>query len=258
MKISGLYKITNLINGNFYLGSSCNIRKRFNRHRCDLKKNKHDNQHLQHAYNLYGNDYFKFEIIKEVFEENLLKEEQLLLDINVGQPNCYNIRKDAECPVLPGTKRDPSIGIKVSIAQKGIPKWTEAEKIEIGNRVRGYKHTEETLEKFKNRITSKENIQKAIKFNSGRIYTDEHGKHISYKKKEKCKKFTQEEINKIKNGVRKSFLNGSHKKNKIPLNEYENIKTLYLSKEMNQRQIAMKYNIQPTSMCKLLKRIGAK
>jgi len=258
MKLSGLYKIVNSVNGNFYIGSSCDIRRRFNRHRCDLNKNRHDNQHLQNSYNLHGKDVFKFEIIREVNQQNLLEEEQKELNINVGQKNCYNIRKDAECPILPGTKRDPSIGIKVSLSQKGKPKWSEQEKIEIGNRARGYRHREDTLEKFKNRTTSKENIQKAIEFNKGRIYTEEHKKNISSKKKEKHKTFTNEEIIKINNGVRQSFLKGTYKKSKIPLNEYENIKRLYLSKEMNQNQLSIKYKINPASMSKILKKIGVK
>ena len=62
---SGIYKITNKIDGKCYIGQSSNIKKRFKDHRYDLKYNKHDNPYLQNAYNKYGKDNFKFEILCE-------------------------------------------------------------------------------------------------------------------------------------------------------------------------------------------------
>ena len=61
----GIYKITNTANGKVYIGSSVDVHGRFNCHRSDLRNNRHGNQHLQNAWNLYGENSFVFEIIEE-------------------------------------------------------------------------------------------------------------------------------------------------------------------------------------------------
>jgi group I intron endonuclease len=62
---SGIYKITNIVNGKFYIGSSKNIDFRWNDHKQWLRGNYHNNPKLQHAWNKYGEDKFTFEIIEE-------------------------------------------------------------------------------------------------------------------------------------------------------------------------------------------------
>lgn len=53
-KISGIYKILNIKNGKFYIGSSNNIKVRWSQHKTLLKNNKHENKYLQNAWNKYG------------------------------------------------------------------------------------------------------------------------------------------------------------------------------------------------------------
>ena len=60
--VSGVYKITNKITNDFYIGSSKDIYKRWNRHKNELNKKKHINIILQRAWNKYGSDNFLFEI----------------------------------------------------------------------------------------------------------------------------------------------------------------------------------------------------
>ena len=73
----------------------------------------------------------------------------------------------------------------------------------------------------------------------------------------KCEKiFTEEERKNISGGVQKAIQEGRYHKNKIPKEEYNNIKNMYLSGNMNKRQLAFKYGINPSSMQKLLQRIG--
>lgn len=60
-----IYKIENLINHKLYIGLTNNPKRRKNRHFNDLWNKKHDNPHLQKAYNLYGTENFKFEILQE-------------------------------------------------------------------------------------------------------------------------------------------------------------------------------------------------
>lgn len=74
--ISGVYRITNLLNGKIYIGSTKNITKRFKSHLapgsgCKL---------LKAAFKKYGKDNFKFEILEEVTIDKLIKREQYYLD----------------------------------------------------------------------------------------------------------------------------------------------------------------------------------
>jgi len=67
----GIYKITNVLDNKCIVGQSVDINKRWNRHKMDLRLNKHGNKYLQNSYNKYGKDSFKFEIIKGCLREDL-------------------------------------------------------------------------------------------------------------------------------------------------------------------------------------------
>lgn len=62
MSDMGIYKITNTANGKVYIGQSIRLSQRLNDHYLALKNNYHSNQHLQNAYNKYG-DVFEMKII---------------------------------------------------------------------------------------------------------------------------------------------------------------------------------------------------
>jgi group I intron endonuclease len=78
--VSGIYKIINKINGDFYIGSSKNILRRKNEHIKKLNSNKHQNTILQRAWNKYGEDNFIFEIVEECELEILFDTEQKYID----------------------------------------------------------------------------------------------------------------------------------------------------------------------------------
>jgi len=86
--ITGIYKIKNTINNNNYIGSAKNIKRRWDRHRCGLRNNKHENIILQRAWNKYGEENFVFEIIEECNINDLLSLEQTYLNLkpkyNIG------------------------------------------------------------------------------------------------------------------------------------------------------------------------------
>ncbi len=90
--LSGIYKITNLVNNKFYIGSSCNLKNREWQHFNQLKRNKHSSSKLQNSYNKHGKNNFKFEIIAICPDIYLVKLEQWFLD-NL-KPH-YNICKKA-------------------------------------------------------------------------------------------------------------------------------------------------------------------
>ena len=80
---SGIYKITNTINGKFYIGSSKNIENRWDVHKQHLRGKYHINPKLQHAWDFYGEDCFNFDVIEETpaDEKLLFEREQHHLDL---------------------------------------------------------------------------------------------------------------------------------------------------------------------------------
>ena len=97
MKISGIYKIINKINGKYYVGSSKDIiNSRWSYHRKCLRGKYHKNDYLQKAWNKYGESNFDFIIVEEVYKEKLLLVEQKYLDIaKTEQDKCYNLNFNA-------------------------------------------------------------------------------------------------------------------------------------------------------------------
>lgn len=84
--MSGVYKIVCLLTGKMYIGSSVNINKRFKNHIWYLQKNKHSNEYLQNAWNKYGEQNFKFEIVEIIHDiSKLLIREKWWLD----KTKCY-------------------------------------------------------------------------------------------------------------------------------------------------------------------------
>lgn len=90
--IIGVYKISNTLSGRYYIGYSNNIDRRFCVHRSKLNKNCHDNIFLQRAYNLDGEDNFKYEIIHICDTEEQAKEIELkyLTDLSI-RDMIYNL-----------------------------------------------------------------------------------------------------------------------------------------------------------------------
>lgn len=77
----GIYKILNVVTGDFYIGSSVNVNARIQTHRNKLIYDAHGNRHLQNAFNKYGLKSFKFELIREVVDAyDLTKIEQVYID----------------------------------------------------------------------------------------------------------------------------------------------------------------------------------
>ena len=86
------YKITNIKNGSFYIGITTNYIKRKKQHLNNLKNGTHPNYKIQQDYNLYGIEYFNFEIIDELEgteEEGYNYEYNLIQKYHAT--NSYNI-----------------------------------------------------------------------------------------------------------------------------------------------------------------------
>ena len=92
----GIYKIVNIKNDHFYVGSASDLKKRWSHHLHFLRRNKHENAHLQNAWNKYGESAFQFKVEQQCPIHSLLKNEQRWLNEHCGQKHCYNIAKNAK------------------------------------------------------------------------------------------------------------------------------------------------------------------
>ena len=79
-KISGVYKITNTITGDFYIGSSKDVKYRWAVHKCPSRWNKCSNNPMYQDMIKYGTDKFAFEILAEVEEDKLKEAEQQFIE----------------------------------------------------------------------------------------------------------------------------------------------------------------------------------
>ena len=97
------YKITCRGNAKNYYGSTSDIVHRKYSHFKMLNGNRHNNKHIQHAFNKYGNGAFYLEVINTFdSREKMIDAEQLLLD-TYGKTS-FNISPSAKGPVLYGEK----------------------------------------------------------------------------------------------------------------------------------------------------------
>ena len=80
MEISGIYKITNTVTKDFYIGSSKNIKKRWTAHKSPSRWNEHPNCPMYLDMQKYGTDKFEFQVIAEVEAEQLKKMEQHFIE----------------------------------------------------------------------------------------------------------------------------------------------------------------------------------
>lgn len=127
----GIYTITNVVNGNLYIGQTGErFQRRYWHHRWKLRNNQHDNWHLQSAFNKYGEDAFIFEVLEVVDDVSKLDEREIAQI--ASHPNAYNILKGGG-------------------GRRGVPMSEHAKQI-VGLKNRehmlGRKHTEETKRKM--------------------------------------------------------------------------------------------------------------
>ena len=80
MKISAVYKITNTVTGDFYVGSSKNVKRRWADHKCPSVWNRYKNNQMYLDMRKYGTDKFSFQILEEVEIEQLKEVEQQFIE----------------------------------------------------------------------------------------------------------------------------------------------------------------------------------
>ena len=98
-KISGVYKITNNITGDFYIGSSKNIEKRWTDHKSPSRWKGHPGMKLYQAFIKYGLNNFTFDIIEETTDLHNREQyyiEQLNPSYNSNRAKGHDIERYKE------------------------------------------------------------------------------------------------------------------------------------------------------------------
>lgn len=110
-KISAVYKITNTVTGDFYVGSSKDVMSRWAGHKCQSTWKRHSNSPLYKDMQKYGVDNFRFQILALVMQEYLKQVEQEFIEMI--------------CPIYNKYRAD---GIDVEKHKESIIKYEQSEK----------------------------------------------------------------------------------------------------------------------------------
>lgn len=205
---SGIYKITNIVTNDCYMGSALNLRKRKSKHFSDLKLNRHFATYLQNSYNKYGKDNFQFEILAKCPKEYLIKLEQWFLD---SLKPAFNTRKLAESSL--GVKHSEETKQKMSKIHKG-KKVSDDTKVKISEANKGRVFSEEhklklsqSASKRKSRILLEETRRLLSK---SKLVKPQHKSEETKKRMSKAKKgivFSEEHKQKLKESALKRSKN---------------------------------------------------
>ena len=101
MKIIGIYKITNTVTGDFYIGSSKDVKKRWSSHKWPSIWRNHPNNPMYQDFQKYGVNKFEFEILAEVEVTHLKEKEQQFIEklkptYNSNRANGFDIERNKE------------------------------------------------------------------------------------------------------------------------------------------------------------------
>lgn len=170
---SGVYLIVNTANGNFYVGSSRDLPKRFSAHRRALETGRHEGPGLQAAWDKYGAEAFRFEVLEYCEPNRLIEVEQGHID---GLRPRYN--------------RNPIAGKPPATV------YTDERRARVSAQFKGRRHTEET----------KRRMSEAAK---GRVFSDDHRQKLiaANRKKAEARRGTKdsEETRRKKSEARQRF-----------------------------------------------------
>lgn len=128
-KIAGIYSLTNKTTSKRYIGQTVYLNGRKGDHLLNLRRNQHDNDYLQKAFNKYGEEDFIFEVLEVIpkledcsnDKDKLTEREQYWMDFY----NCYNreygynINLSASINPMQGKTHTPEARKKISEAAKG-------------------------------------------------------------------------------------------------------------------------------------------
>jgi group I intron endonuclease len=174
---SGIYCIFNKSNGKIYVGQSVQLKTRISQHKSELNFNNHSNNHLQYAWNKYGEDSFEFIVIETCDEEKLNDNEIKWINyFNSTNPDYgYNLESggNSNYHLSDETKQKISEHRKGKCVGEDNPFYgkthTEEVRKKISETQLGRKHSNET----KNKMS-----ESHIGLNSGEKHYN-YGKYLS-------------------------------------------------------------------------------
>jgi len=169
-KTSGIYSITNTVNGRRYVGSTRDYSSRIGTHFWLLRKGKHGNRNLQTDFNECGEAAFVAALIEQVPIELLLDTEQKHLDKNKGG---YNIYADSHGR---GAKHSQETRAKIGDANRvRIFSQETRDKMSASGKVKVFspEHIANMSASGMGRIVSQETRDKIGAAHKGKIYSPE-------------------------------------------------------------------------------------
>lgn len=167
----GIYLITNIVNNHKYVGSSIHLADRYEEHISKLRTNSHDNIYLQRAWNLYGKDSFRFDILLYCSEETLLRYEQFYITFYWDSGHtCYNLCDIAGRPPIHyghtynvGRKQTEETKLKKSISMKLNghipPSWKGLKRGPVSEEWRQKQHNSHVNQKSCHRKLSEDDVR---------------------------------------------------------------------------------------------------
>jgi group I intron endonuclease len=227
---SGIYAIINIVNGNKYIGSTIDIQDRWNDHIELLNKNKHHSPHLQNAWNKYGSEAFKFEILEicDGIKELLLEREQFYID---NMKPVYNISPTAGSSL--GIKRSDETRTKLSESHRG-KKLSDETKAKMSEAQKGRKVSAETKiklsEAFKGREFSAETKAKMSTAKKGKP-SPRKGVNLS---EETRKKISEVQKGRKASDETRARMRASNKHSGCSPEHYKKLSIMYTGKPLSE------------------------
>jgi group I intron endonuclease len=225
---SGVYQITNQVNGKRYIGSAVNLRKRKSQHFRFLKNGNHPNIHLRRSSEIHGVEFFTFKEIVSCDSKNIIHWEQIAIDALKPE---YNI-----CPVAGNTSGR---------------KFSEETKKKISNSHKGRKHPYRSE-------SWRQNISESLK---GKKKSDTHMQSLQKGRAERV--YTKEQKLKLSNYLKCQYENGMRSRersleyrNKIAKtlsvltdDQVREIRQLIKSKELTYLEMSKIYKVSTSVFC---------
>ena len=198
-KKTGIYRITNKINGKSYIGKTgMNFGDRWDSHRSLLNSGKHDNPHLQRSWNKYGQNAFEFAVVEEIADPNELNEREMFYIAQYRKRGLsYNIHDGG----------DGGLNLGKHLSEETKRKIGEKNRVNMTGRTLG-EETKQKMSKSQSRRYKEWSEQDRVDWGkktsiyaSGYRWSDEARERFSQIQKERPNgaKFTADDIRAIKN-----------------------------------------------------------
>lgn len=142
---TGVYCIRNLVNGKRYVGSAAHsLAARMYEHKRILRLGTHCNQHLQRAWNRYGEYCFEFSILELCEPDKCVAREQHYIDHFDSANNQHGYNKAPKAGSQLGFKHSPETRKRIAELNRIRSPESRARHAAL---LRGRKHSEETKAK---------------------------------------------------------------------------------------------------------------